>query len=151
MTVVRRQWHLSGSNWKATAMCEVCGEHAHLPYILDMRAAVECKLAELASCQCCAEGTGHTLNKPTKWRPWVELPSHATQDEKVCKCNCHHDAQILCLMHPDCKALRSQVSEIRCIGERLCRENQLARIGRTLATDLARTSVCWSLEQNEAQ
>ena len=123
--------------------CEICGGlAAHLPWTLDMRSAVECKLAEFASCQCC--GT-HQRNKPTKWRPWVELPFHGNQEEKACKCSCRQEARVICMMHPDCKTFRSQVPSIRCYGERLCREHQLTRIEGTWAATCA-----WPLQSNFA-
>jgi len=79
---------------------------------------VQRKLDQLAACQCCADGFGHRVNKPTKWAAWVELPFNGTQNP-TCKCKCRHDARILCRMHPDCKTWQAEEPAMQCRGAEL--------------------------------
>lgn len=107
-----------------------------MPYDLDMLDAVQRKLDELSACQCCDEGKGHTVNKPTRWEPWVELPVHGTQNP-ACKCCCRHEARILCRMHPDCKTLHAQEPAMQRKGEQLRENMGMKEAGQTEADEEA--------------
>lgn len=88
---------------------------------ISMKSIVQNRIDELAVCKCCVEGTGHNLNKPVKWEPWVETTPHFTQNP-ACKCSCRHEARVLCRMHPDCKTEHALVPEMQCYGHEMLRK-----------------------------
>ncbi len=62
---------------------------------------INIKLAKWAACGCCAR---HNRDKPTVWAGWKELPLNGTRtvaERCVRRCDCRHNARILCRMHED--------------------------------------------------
>ena len=54
-------------------------------------------LAVNAECDCCDK---HKCGRPYFWKGWKETTPHFTQNPD-CKCDCRHNARIVCRMHPD--------------------------------------------------
>ena len=54
------------------------------------------KLDTCNKCNCC---TRHSINRPSIFQPWVELPfsdtSHYTKNN-MCSCDCRHKARFIC-------------------------------------------------------
>ena len=56
------------------------------------------KLNHCNLCNCCSR---HTTNRPTSFKPWIELPrSNWGEEENLCECDCRHMARFICRQCP---------------------------------------------------